>query len=286
MSLPTTNRTVLCRNTVGGIFTQTSENSVNIDTNSDMYIGETFIASGQAWPIGAQGNITCNTLNYQTLNPPCSGAQGPTGAQGEQGPSGGGPGTGEILATTVWTLGNTVGNTSGSWPMNDQSFEQVKFTDAQSAPQEVKITFAIPSSGYIRIVANMYIQTAATPNFAYLGLNNNLNSGGEGSNLKYGWINPGLNNDFQDQVAQVEPIWDIPIEILVDSAGTKLKSGESCTIYLQGYASRSGMQILFQSKLQNIGQNVGTNTTPYGGPLTLTAYHINESLWQANPPDI
>jgi hypothetical protein len=132
----------------------------------------------------------------------------------------------------------------------------------------------------------MYIQTAATPNFAYLGLNNNPNTGGEGSNLKYGWINPGLNNDFQDQVAQVEPIWDIPIEILVDSAGTKLKSGESCTIYLQGYASRSGMQILFQSKLQNIGLNVGSNTAPYGGPLTLTAYHINESLWQANPPDI
>ena len=113
-----------------------------------------------------------------------------------------------------------------------------------------------------------------------------MQPGGEGSNLKYGWINPGLNNDFQNQVAQVEPIWDIPIEILVDSAGTKLNSGESCTIYLQGYASRAGMQILFQSQLQNIGQNVGTPTTPYGGPLTLTAYHINESLWQANPPDI
>ena len=191
-----------------------------------------------------------------------------------------------LLSTNVYVNDSTNPATPADWEFDDtvNSFDQVSYSTTVGGDlQTVGISFTVPASGYIRIIVHAFIKSATSTNLIEFGLHNNDSDGVSGSNLKYGWVQPGIDNDFGNQLCFITPIWDIAVNTLVDNTGAALSAGDTCTMYLKGMANRSGIDILFQANRQNIGLDMATTTGVFGGPLTISATNIDASIWSENP---
>ena len=207
--------------------------------------------------------------------------------------SAGGGSNGSILKSTLFWNDAATSNTPGIWSFpNSTSFDQVQFTPTTSGLlQNCGITFRVPASGIVRIEIHFYHETAANSGEdIYIGLHRQSLSGITGSQLTYGWVNPGADNDSGNQMREVTCYIDIPFDAFVGSGEDPepVPPGDPVTLWLKGCGSSTSNNIYFSctgsgAAGTNLGLNLGTNTQLSGGPLTITAYSLDSTLYSTNP---
>lgn len=205
----------------------------------------------------------------------------------------GGGGNGDVLKSTLYYNDAASSNTPGIWSFpNATRFDQVNFTTSVGGLiQNCGITFIVPSSGNVRIEIHFYQETGANlGEDIFIGLHNDFGNGLTGSQLAYGWVNPGADNDSGDQMREVTVFMDIAYDQFITGGEepVTVPPGSPVTLWLKGCASSSSNNIYFScTGTRNFGTNYGlnlvTNTQLSGGPLTITAYSLDSTLYSTNP---
>jgi len=206
--------------------------------------------------------------------------------------SAGGSSNGSILKSTLYYNDAPASNTPGIWNFpNSTSFDQVQFTTTSGAVQNCGITFIVPASGIVRIEMSFYLETATNGGEdIHIGLHRQFIGSVTGSQLTYGWINPGTDADSGNQMRQVVSYIDIPFDSFVDGGEDPrtVNPGSPVTLWLKGCASSTSNEIRFActgsgTAGANLGLNLVTNTQLSGGPMTITAYSLDSALYSTNP---
>lgn len=206
--------------------------------------------------------------------------------------SAGGSSNGSVLKSTLYYNDAPASNTPGIWNFpNSTSFDQVQFTTSSGAVQNCGITFIVPASGIVRIEMSFYLETATNGGEdIHIGLHRDVLSSITGSQLTYGWINPGTDADSGNQMRQVVSYIDIPFDAFVDGGEDPrpVNPGSPATLWLKGCASSTSNEIRFActgsgTAGANLGLNLVTNTQLSGGPMTITAYSLDSTLYSTNP---
>jgi len=207
--------------------------------------------------------------------------------------SAGGSSNGSVLKSTVYYNDAPASNTPGIWTFpNGITFDQVQFTPTTSGIlQNCGITFIVPASGIVRVEMHFYQETAVNGGEdIYIGLHRDAFSSLAGSQLTYGWINPGTDADTGNQMRQVTGYIDIPFDAFVDSGEDPrpVPPGSPVTLWLKGTSSSTSNEIRFActgsgTAGANLGLNLVVQTQLSGGPLTMTAYSLDSTLYSTNP---